>query len=86
MLWSLGITIAVWLLPLQLGASIYFAWRGRWKAIYTEVLKPTMRMISLWKTATTYIKAERSMIARSIAQRLALCVNQSGKVMLLKDD
>lgn len=70
-------------LPLQFGLAFYLCYKRRWRAILTELHRPTL---AVWRFATTinsFVKAPSSLIRKSADECRALCVSSQGEFRLI---
>lgn len=81
---SLRFLLISYLLPFQLGLAFYLGFKRRWKAILTEIQRPTLVVWCLFaKFTDSFVKAPISLIQKSVDEHRALCVNSQGEFRLM---
>lgn len=83
LLYGMRSTAILWLIPIQLGATMYLICKGRSSAIWKEVPAPTLDMMSWCSEYFTFIKAPIRLIVSSTEQKKALCVDRRGNFRLM---
>lgn len=74
------------MLPAQLGAATILFFRGRFRAIWKELPRPTFDLISWARDMTLFVKAPIHLIKKSIEQGAALCVDRAGRFSIRDSD
>lgn len=74
-----------WYLPFQLGLTFYLGFKRRWRAILTEIPRPTLVVWRMFMP-DSFVKAPISLIQKSVDEQRALCVNSQGEFRLMSND
>lgn len=84
MSYSVRFLLIFYLLPFQIGLAFYLGFKRRWKAILTEIQRPTLMVWRLSANFTdSFVKAPISLIHKSVDEHRALCVNPQGEFRLM---
>jgi hypothetical protein len=75
-LWAIMSFGTTFMFPVQLGAATALFFRGQFRAIWRELPRPTLDLISWAWDMTSFVKAPIYLVKKSVEPGAALCLNR----------